>query len=372
MDNKVVATEPRLRPRVLLVLNHAPHYREQFLRLLGSQCELVVMANACREAGLLEPEQRVNYRYVENEAKGIFRRLPLRIHVRELLEIAGEYDVVIVTWDLHHVMRYFFPLLPAVRRRFVWSGHFYGTRDSSLLTAVRTWFVNRARRVVCYSTAIRMRLIADGAHVPIQSFNNSQVSAAEIEALDLQPAGPRLRLLFVGRDQPRKKLDRLVSLARRRSDLVEVTVAGVDVRAFMETHPDVRDLSNFRLEGSVTGQALRQLFSWCDLVANPGHLGLLVVNGGSHGRAIMVDSVSQHAPEVVVAHEADQFFVDWRDESAVDSLLETLRDNRALLVSAAARLVKVIREGYTIETMVSVHLEAIRAVYGERMGPERN
>jgi glycosyltransferase involved in cell wall biosynthesis len=367
MDKSAFVMNPSLRPRVLLVLNHAPHYREQFLRLLGNQCELVVMANACGEAGLLEPEQRLNYRYVENESKGVFRKLPLRIHVRELVEVAGRYDVVIVTWDLHHVMRYLFPLIPGVSRKFVWSGHFYGTRDNRLLTAVRTWFVNRARGVVCYSTAIREKLIGDGAGVPIQSFNNSQVSAAEIESLDYYPAGPRLRVLFVGRDQPRKKLRRLVSLAMRRPDLVEVTVAGIDIDAFMETHPDVRELSNFRLDGPVTGQALRDLFGWCDLVVNPGHLGLLVVNAGAHGRAIVVASEEQHAPEVVVAHEAEQFFVDWADESAVDSLLERLRENRGLLMNAAARLVSTIREGYTIETMVSVHMEAIRVVCGNDM-----
>jgi glycosyltransferase involved in cell wall biosynthesis len=352
-------------PKVLLVLNHAPHYRESFLRLLGMECDLTVLANACSEARLLEPKQRSKYRFIELESNGFLRRLPVKLHLRELMEINGDYDVVIVTWDLHHIWRYVFPIFPSLRKRYVWSGHFYGSRSNWLLGMLRTWFVNAANRSICYSTEIRERLLSDGALNPVDSFNNSQVSESEITQLQYLPPGERLRLLFIGREQPRKRLDRLVALAARRPDLAEVTIAGVDVEEFVMRNPQARGLKNLRLEGPVTGDALRELFAWSDLVVNPGHLGLLVVNAGSFGRAIIVDCMSRHAPEVVVAREAAQLFIDWSDHGAVESLLESLRENRQLISDYSMRLSAVVRANYTIEKMVAAHVAVIRAVAGE-------
>ena len=145
----------------------------------------------------------------------------------------------------------------------------------------------------------------------------------------------------------------------KRNDNVNVRIAGNGVKELLDYYPEINAISNIELFGETLNDDLVNQMAWCDVIANPGHLGLLVVNGARFGRPIIVDNGSQHAPEVIVAKEADQFFVNWNDVNAVDEKINKLIQNRNLIQEASLRLVNVVKTRYTVEFMAEVFEKAI-------------
>lgn len=344
--------------RILIILNHAPHYRENFLRILGRKFNLTVFAKPCSTANLIEPQKRKNYNYEERNSQRFFLKFGLQVNKGEWKILQKKWDRIILSWDLHHVYRYLYFLFSRTKNKVVWMGHIYGTRDSKLLRLIRRLFINSSGGVLTYSDSIKQKLINDGIKVPIWSFNNSEVSREEIKCLAFHFIPDKIKLLYVGRYQERKKLDRLVNLAKHRED-VEIIIAGNDMDNLFYKYPEIESINNLQIKGSVLGKDLEDLMEWCDVIANPGHLGLLVVNGARYGRPILVDNRSQHAPEVIVAKEAEQFFINWENLDSVNKQLNKFIQNRKIIEAAGKRLIEVVKSRYTVEYMAEVFQQAV-------------
>jgi glycosyltransferase involved in cell wall biosynthesis len=114
--------------------------------------------------------------------------------------------------------------------------------------------------------------------------------------------------------------------------------------------------------GAAQGAALAEHFAWCDVVASPGHIGLLAVNAAQHGRPLVIQDNVVHAPEVIVAREAGQVFIDFECEDRVDALIERIKNDRQWLADLGKELQRVGVEGYTIEHMVARHVEVFDKV----------
>lgn len=357
--------------RVLLVLDHAPDYREEFLAELATRCRLTVLAQPCRMDGLTEPGKRSDYEYIP----GLTRKFgPLRWMpgFSQILH-SEQWDVLCVALNFRHPWRFIpFLLSPGLRRRWLWWGHVYGRNESSLLAAIRRWFLKRGAGVLVYSEEIAARLSNESASIKALSFNNTHSRKGDYVSAPLRDdGGSEARFLFVGRPQERKRLHVLVDMARRRPD-VRVRLVGPSMESFAAEHlggvPD-----NVELFGAAHGKELTNHFEWCDMVANPGHIGLLAVNAAEHGRAVAVQEGVTHAPEVALAREAGQVFLDFEDSERVDRLIETIKGNRRWLKDLSARIAEIGREKYTIEYMVEKHLEAFgAAVMGGGLTPECN
>lgn len=344
--------------KILLILNHAPHYRENFLRILGRKFNLTVFAKPCSTANLIEPQSRANYIYEESISKRFFLKFGLQVNKGEWRILQKKWDKIILSWDLHHIYRYLFFLLSRTKNKVIWMGHIYGTRDSKLLRLSRRLFINSSGGVLTYSDNIKQRLLKDGIKVPIWSFNNSEVSIKEIKCLPFNFISDKIKLLYVGRYQERKKLDRLVKLAKQRAD-VEIIIAGNEMDKLLKKYPEINAINNIHIKGSVLGKELENLMGWSDIIVNPGHLGLLVVNGARYGRPIIVDNRTKHAPEVIVAKEAAQFFIDWNDLNIVNEQINKLIQDRKIIQEASKRLVEVVKSRYTVEYMAEVFEKAL-------------
>jgi glycosyltransferase involved in cell wall biosynthesis len=101
-------------------------------------------------------------------------------------------------------------------------------------------------------------------------------------------------------------------------------------------------------------------FEWAYAVFNTGGAGLMVMNSARFGRPIFIDIDSHHGPEIQLAKDASQIFLNFGDEKEVDNLIEKCIENRQFLVEKGNCLAQVMKEKYTVEYMAQQYLKAIK------------
>ena len=346
--------------KVLLCVDHAPLYREPFFSGLAKECDLTVIASDGVDLKLAYPKVREGYRYLQLEKKSIFKYfLWQKGLVNEVLN--NDYDVVCMSFNLRHLDRmlaFFFYRHRA--KSWVWRGHIFGGFNNKIVNKFRIFLLRRARATLVYSELITTRLSALGYSGAV-SFNNSEVLSDDFRAPVKRFLGKSgFRLLFVGRAQKRKKLERLVGLAKRRKDVfVRLVGPGMDE---LDLSNSDGNQGNIEVFPQTTGPELDHHFEWCDFVANPGHVGLLVMNSARYGVPIVIDNNSSHAPEVWLAREANQVFISWGDDEVVDSFLGSLSAGEIDLFRVGLELQTVACSKYTVEHMVTQHLLVFKDV----------
>lgn len=343
--------------RVLMILNNAPDYREPFLRELATSVDLTVVARPCEQDGLVAPQERDTYSYHEIPA----RHLAGTVWQPGLADIIarGSWDIVCSSINMRDVGRIrAFRRFGDLRRRWIWWGHIFGRTPLPGLGTLRASLLRRSAGALVFNEAIATD-VQRRFGVPAFSFNNTQVRRDEFRAgvFRRQDNDDAIRLLFVGRNQPRKRLQRLIDLAGRREDIqVRLVGPGMETLIVSDSLEKAGTVQRF---GRTVGTELTDHFDWADLVANPGHVGLLVMNTAQHGKAIVIDSSSTHAPEYLLAEEAHQPFVDFSDEAATDRFFDEVRtatDRSDRLRRWGDELQSVARDRYTIEHMAAVHV----------------
>lgn len=343
--------------KVLFVLDHAPDYRESFLHVLGEHVDLTVVAQPCEPDGLMPPNMRNGYEYIEIKGKkfsGLVwqKGLNWTLHSRP-------WDVVCFALNLRQVSRIaLFLMDKRYRDRWVWWGHIFGQNSSRLLDSLRRLLLSSGVGCLTYSEEIAEEVRARyGANAT--SFNNTQVREDDFRVGQFCEH-PEIRLLFVGRFQARKRLERLVELAVRRSDVfIRLVGPGMDE---LRVPDNLFNSERMEIFPRTVGEDLNPHFDWADLVANPGHVGLIVMNTAQHGKGIVIDSDSLHAPEYWLAKEAEQPFIPFGDHSVVDRFVDEIKQNRKQLQDFGDRLQAIARQKYTIEAMVSTHLSKFEEI----------
>jgi len=342
------------KPRVLWLMQYAPHYREALLRALGERFELTVSCVPCAAYSLVAPESRTGYTYLE--------RGGLRIGsfwFLDELSLAfncGAWDVVVCVEDLHHPLRYLWYLawMASRRRRvrrWVWWGHFVGRRDWRLLGWFRRVLVNSSNGAITYTEEVRRRLLDSGCRAEqVVSSNNTVVSELDFDITPVPAVEDTLNLLYVGRNHARKRLERLIALVCEYSSLrVRLVGPGVQSLAHVVEKNGVSDRAD--LCEPTVGSGLADHFHWAHCVVAPGHVGLLVTDAARFGRPIIVDSSSLHAPEACIAREAEQPFLDWSASHIPAAYFREVLAGCHDLQRLADRLVETVRADYTIEVM---------------------
>ena len=344
--------------KVLLILNHAPDYRETFLRQLGQRVELTVAAQPCEPDNLIPPESRESYSYIEIPPRK-FLGLTWQSGIGKRLNL-HEFDIICCNFN-PRLAPWLIRFLASVRlrKKWIWWGKILGSHENPILNFVRRLTLPRAACCLVYSKPVANQIIRQYKVRHAISFNNTEVCEAEIQPPRFDKHS-ELRLLFVGRNQPRKRLDRLVELAARRPDTY-VRLVGPGMEQ-LEIPQEPNASGKITTPGRCVGPDLVPHFDWADLVVCPGHAGLLVTNAARFGKGIALDSDSQHAPEYWLATEAEQPFIPFGDHKATDAFLDEIREHRELLEKWAAKLQKITREKYTVEHMVQVHCQAFSKV----------
>jgi len=371
----MISEESRV-PRVLMILNNAPDYREPFLRDLARSVDLTVVARPCEDDSLSAPDERLGYRYFGISARRFagFLRQP---GLGNLID-GQSWDIICSSINMRDIGRLWaFFRRPRLHSIWIWWGHIFGRTPLPGLEWLRSVALRRSAGVLAFNEGIAEK-VRERYGILSRSFNNTQVRSSEfrngvfrdgskVETLcDGEQDGGRriLKLLFVGRYQPRKMIERLLDLLFRRDDVV-VRLVGPGMESLARA-ADLERTGRLERFGRTVGVDLEEHFDWADIVANPGHAGLLVMNAASHGKGIVVDSGSDHAPEYWLAREADQPFIDFGDAVAVDRFIDECLSDEGMdrLRQWGAHLQNVARERYTIEHMARVHVEVFEEVLG--------
>lgn len=335
--------------KVLYIINNAPDYRDKFLSELGKHVNLTVAAYPGAPDNLNDPEVRYNYTYIPLKR---FRVLGVNLNLRELTIANGNYDCIIVGFVLNSPLR----LLNVFRKKnkVVAAGLIYGTRNGFLVRFLRRFFLNKVSSVLVYTDKVKNSLESEVSS-RVVSFNNTYFYSSEITPLVLPSLQEKLNILWVGRYQKRKKIERLYELARL--DLrVNIRIIGPGLSEAFANYPH---LENFEIWPASHGAELLKSFEWCHIVFNPGGAGLLVMNAGRMGRSIVIDTKSHHGPEIQLALDADQAFIDFSDINNCIMYVDKIFDRPSVLQEKSNLLIQHMHD-YTIEHMVEKYLKAIK------------
>lgn len=336
--------------KVIYFINYAPNYRDKFLQELGRYVDLTVVSYRGEEAKLKDPDQRVGYKYIPLKRK---RFLGINFNTLEYtLASDTQYDVIIVGYTLWNPFR----MINLLRknRRAICEGLIYGKNNDIVTKLLRKFFINASEGVLVYSDMVKKKLMLE-TRKPIIVFNNTSYSKTEIKPIPIIPLQKKLNIIWVGRYQERKKIERLYDLAKE--DLrVNIRLIGPGIR---EAFQNFELLPNLEIFDAAYEQELYDHFKWSHIVFNPGGAGLLVMNSARFQRAIVIDNDSHHGPEIQLAVDGKQDFIDFSDTKNVKLYVDALFANPTKLEKDAERLTKHMYN-YTIEFMAKQYLEGIK------------
>lgn len=343
--------------KVLIIIDHAPDYRESFFRQLADKVDLTVVAQPCESDGLFPPIQRIGYNYIEEPSKrafGFFWQAGLlRIILQE------DWSIICVDLNLRHIARALaFIRSKPLWSKWVWWGHIFGKNSSLFFDQSRQFFLTRGANCLTYSEEIA-QTVKDRYGVPAVSVNNTQICLKDFKFFQHNKHSD-IRLIFVGRYQTRKRLERLVDLCKRRSD-VSVRLVGPGM-AQLDIPEILIKTGKIQIFPRLIGEKLEPHFEWADLVAAPGHVGLLVMNAAQHGRGIVIDSQAMHAPEYFMAKEAKQPFIAFGKQNEVDQFIDEIKKNREKIQHWGQCLQTLAKQKYTVEAMADAHVGVFNAV----------
>ncbi|MDY6867266.1 MAG: glycosyltransferase family 4 protein [Chloroflexota bacterium] len=343
---------------VLMILNHAPDYREPFLRELGEKVNLTVVAQPCEPDGLSPPEWRKNYQYKEIQPLELFNLL-WQPGLGSILHNTS-WDIVCVSANLRHVSRIaLFVNNAKYRKKWIWWGLIFGEVKSKFVSRVRNYLLSNAAHCLVHSKSVSLRL-REQYKIDATSFNNTEIRSNEFRDGVYNKVKDKLNILFVGTYKPRKKIERLIELADRRSDVM-VRIVGPGMEA-LEAPDYLVDSGRVQIFERATGSQLNTHFDWADVAVSPGNVGLLIMNAARHGKGIIIDNNSYHGPEYWLAKETDQPFISFADESAVDRLIDDVHNDPGLIRQWGQALQEKARQEYTIESMVKTHIKVFESV----------
>jgi len=343
--------------KVLFIIDNAPDYRENFFRDLGLHCELTVISHSCTESGLSAPFERKNYNYIEIQTtkKGPF------FFISSKIDFISDYEIICVEFIPRHLWRFLLFLKnKQLWDKWLWWGHIYGRSNNPVLNFIRKQFLKRSAAILTYSKHVAKRVQADVNGVPVISINNSQSKKSDFMTLDWPEIGS-LNFIFVGRPQERKRLDRIINIARE-FPFTNWRLIGPDMADYIYHHFGTIP-GNVHCFDKCTGDELIKHFSWCHGVVNPGHLGLLISNAALHGRPVLIQKNEIHAPEIILAEESAQIFIDFDNNEETKQIFNEFMQDITSLKQAAMRLQVTANMNYTIEYMVEKHMEGFSTTY---------
>jgi len=333
--------------KVLYILNNAPNYRERFLRLLAKEVDLTVLCFSGKSQNLIMPESRIGYKYIElNDQKFI------NLNINEFVKgNSNKYDVILIGYNLRHPFRM---LNLLSRKRVIAVGLIYGKNDNYFILLLRRFFLNRSEGVLVYSNYVKERLEKE-IKKPIIAFNNTSFSRNDMKFYIKEEPKSKLNLVWVGRYQKRKKIERLIDLADR-NDKVNIRIIGPGIKDKLN---DSNLPSNVQLYDGLFEDELKEHFLWSHAVFNPGGAGLLVMNAARYGRPIFIDNNSHHGPEIQLAKDSDQYFLDFSDNALIDDIILKCIDGKINLNKLGQRVYDTMYKKYTIEYMTKRYIDAI-------------
>lgn len=279
--------------RVVVEQGSLPHYRVPFFEALGHQVETLTVVHSGTPAAT-----NASFREVVlplRAAQGIYLQPGLKRAVED-----AEPEVLVVMFDLRWPMNILETAVARkARRRLLW-GHGLGRHRS--LWPLRLAWIRRVDGVILYHRAQADQLIELG--VPEEKVFVAPNTVALPSASTVSQR--RNSVLFVGRLQPRKRIDILIdafSRLRAQGDCPDVSLdlvgEGTERPALEDRVRRLGLQTHVRFHGRVIDPTrLAHLFGRAIAYASPGATGLSLLHAFAHGVPAVIGAGSDHGPEV--------------------------------------------------------------------------
>ena len=190
-------------------------------------------------------------------------------------------------------------------------------------------------------------------------------AAGSVEAPTREVAEDRpLHLLFVGRLQERKGVERLLKACSRiGSSRVELRIVGDGPdRTRLESLAE-RHLPAAEFMGDQRGQALSESFAWADLFVLPGTGGLAIQQAMAHGLPVVVGEGDGTQADLV--RPDNGWLVEGESVEALQSTLESALARVDELPEMGQASAALVQTEINLGSMVQTFLNAIQAVTDE-------
>lgn len=182
------------------------------------------------------------------------------------------------------------------------------------------------------------------------------------------PASPRtgsvgrLRVLYVGRLQRRKRIDTLLQACSTMAGTTAVTIVGDGPeRAALESLASTV-LPEAHFTGHLEGPRLEEAFSDADLFVLPGTGGLAVQQAMAHGLAVVVGEGDGTSDDLVRPENG------WRtspgDAQHLAEIIKQAAGDRGRLAAMGAASYRIVSEEVNLDTMAQAFVKAITYAVG--------
>ncbi len=256
-------------------------------------------------------------------------RFYLQWGVRDLIR-RGNFDVVVIMFDLAWASYMSYLLLPHRPRVLLW-GHRYGPR--LLANRIRDVLMRRADAQIMYSREDFPELARRGIDMSnIHVADNTVLVANHRNCSSDAKSG----FLFVGRLQPRKRVDLLIRAfaglpeALRNHLHLDIVGDGSEAAALrgLAARLDLGD--GVRFHGAISEEArLGGLFSAALAYVSPGPVGLGVLHAFAYGVPVVTLRGGRHGPEFTNLEHMGNAII-CADESGIGDALGQLASDRGL------------------------------------------
>ncbi|MBN8153598.1 glycosyltransferase [Vibrio vulnificus] len=224
-------------------------------------------------------------------------------------------DVVILPGNLRYLSNFLLILvLKLLNKKIVWWGQ---AGRSDLSKDLRIWLINHLDGCLLYTESEKEKYKKSKSI--IVSINNG-LDYLEISKnrIDNRTSDKKLRLIFIGRNTEKSKLDLLLkAMERKDKDAFTLDVIG----CFYETNID-----GVTFHGPLHNESeIAKIVSFCDVFIYPGDVGLSISHAFCYGLpAIIHNDFDSHMPEAVVFEQGVNGYVFEKDD--IDSLINVLDD----------------------------------------------
>lgn len=340
--------------RVVFLVNHAADYHEKFFYELAKHVDLTVIASNCENDGLKSPACRSGYDYIE----------PMKLNISlfhiwvgsQIMSKILKSDIIVSTQNVRNISILLLFLsfklhqtIASNKARWFWWGLIFGKENPKILNSLRYFLTRRSSGILAHSPIVK-NLAKHYLGVEATNYNNAFHYQSELVAYPFNQA-KRLKLLFAGTIKERKKIPKLVSLAKILIDEIEVRIVGngTDTLTAIPGNVTVYD--------HAIKDELAKHFDWCDLTICTGNVGLLAVTGAGFGRGLIYDPKEYHGPEISIAIESEQFTVDFGNLLAASEQIRNIKNEYREVKNAGMRALECAKLAYNVENMVDVHLK---------------
>lgn len=172
------------------------------------------------------------------------------------------------------------------------------------------------------------------------------------------------RLLFVGRLQPRKRVDLLLEACASLAEPVELWIVGEGpARSDLESLAR-RVFPAAEFHGDQRGPALEALFDQADLFVLPGTGGLAVQQALAHGLPVIVARGDGTQQDMVTSQNG--WLVADGDGAGLEAAIAAALSDRARLEAMGRASRRLADTQFNLEAMVEAFLGAVNSVAGKR------